>query len=45
MNEYDIIIVGAGPAGSAAAIQIANQNPDLAKRTLIGENIWKRRRQ
>lgn len=37
MFEYDIIIVGAGPAGSAAAIQIANRNPDLARRTLVIE--------
>ncbi len=37
MKEYDIIIVGAGPAGSAAAIQIANRNPRLAARTLILE--------
>jgi flavin-dependent dehydrogenase len=37
VNEYDIIIVGAGPAGSAAAIQIANRNPDLARRTLVIE--------
>ncbi len=35
MTDYDIIIVGAGPAGSAAAIQIANRNPDLARRTLM----------
>jgi flavin-dependent dehydrogenase len=33
--DYDLIIVGAGPAGSAAAIQIANTNPDLARRTLV----------
>lgn len=37
MNDYDIIIVGAGPAGSAAAIQIANLDPDLARRTLVIE--------
>ncbi|MBI5029412.1 MAG: FAD-dependent monooxygenase [Chloroflexi bacterium] len=35
MSDYDILIVGAGPAGSAAAIQIANHNPDLARRTLV----------
>lgn len=35
MPEYEILIVGAGPAGSAAAIQIANQNPDLARQTLV----------
>ncbi len=37
MTDHDIIIVGAGPAGSAAAIQIANRNPDLARRTLVIE--------
>ena len=37
MTDYDILIVGAGPAGSAAAIQIANRNPDLARRTLVVE--------
>ncbi len=35
MDEYEIIVVGAGPAGSAAAIQIANLEPDLARRTLL----------
>ena len=35
LNQYDVLIVGAGPAGSAAAIQIANTNPDLARRTLV----------
>ncbi len=37
MKEYDIIIVGAGPAGSAAAIQIANHAPEVAQRTLVLE--------
>ena len=37
MMDYDIIIVGAGPAGSAAAIRIANRMPDLKRRTLILE--------
>jgi geranylgeranyl reductase family protein len=37
MTDYDILIVGAGPAGSAAAIQIANLDPDLARRTLVIE--------
>ena len=37
MTDYDILIVGAGPAGSAAAIQIANRQPDLARRTLVVE--------
>src|SRR5512142_467342 len=35
MKESDILIVGAGPAGSAAAIQIANLDPDLARRTVV----------
>lgn len=37
MKECDILIVGAGPAGSAAAIQIANLDPDLARRTVVIE--------
>ena len=39
MNEknYDVVIVGAGPAGSAAAIRLANRNPELASRTLVLE--------
>lgn len=37
MTDYDIVIVGAGPAGSAAAIQIANRNSDLARGTLVIE--------
>jgi len=37
LTEYAIVIVGAGPAGSAAAIQIANRNPDLARHTLVIE--------
>ncbi|MBI4673001.1 MAG: FAD-dependent monooxygenase [Chloroflexi bacterium] len=35
MNEYEIIIVGAGPAGSAAAIRLANRAPQLAARALV----------
>lgn len=35
MPDYSIIIVGAGPAGSAAAIHLANHAPELAARTLI----------
>jgi flavin-dependent dehydrogenase len=35
--DYHILIVGAGPAGCAAAIQIANKCPDLARRTLVIE--------
>lgn len=37
MKEYDVIIVGAGPAGSAAAIQIANLAPEVARQTLMLE--------
>ena len=37
MPDYDILIVGAGPAGCAAAIQVANKSPDLARRTLVIE--------
>lgn len=36
-GEYDAIIVGAGPAGSAAAIRMANLGPKVASRTLILE--------
>lgn len=35
MNEYDIIIVGAGPTGSAAAIRLAQRAPELAARALL----------
>ncbi len=35
MSDYELVIVGAGPAGCAAAIQIANRNPALARRTLV----------
>jgi geranylgeranyl reductase family protein len=37
MKDCDILIVGAGPAGSAAAIQIANLDPALARRTVVIE--------
>lgn len=37
MNEYAIVIVGAGPAGCAAAIHLANTHPDVARRTLVLE--------
>ncbi len=35
--DHDIIIIGAGPAGSAAAIQLARRDPARAARTLILE--------
>lgn len=35
MLNYEIIIVGAGPAGSATAIHLINLNPDLAGRVLL----------
>ncbi len=37
MSEYDIIIIGAGPGGCAAALHLANRNPDVARRTLVLE--------
>jgi flavin-dependent dehydrogenase len=37
MNECEIIIVGAGPAGCAAALEIAIRDPDLARRTRVIE--------
>ena len=33
--DYDVIIIGAGPAGTAAAIQLAARDPGLAARTLM----------
>lgn len=35
MRNYEIIIVGAGPAGSATALQLASLNPGLAPETLL----------
>ena len=32
---YDVIIAGGGPAGSAAAIQLAERDPALARRSLL----------
>lgn len=36
-SPYEVIIVGGGPAGSAAAIQLARRDPGLAERTLLLE--------
>lgn len=35
MFTYDVIIVGAGPAGCASAIELANLNASLAERVLL----------
>jgi menaquinone-9 beta-reductase len=35
IDQYAVVIVGAGPAGSAAALRIAGRRPDLADRTLV----------
>lgn len=35
LNRFDVIIVGGGPAGSAAAIQLATRAARLAARTLL----------
>lgn len=35
MSSHDIIIVGAGPAGCASAIELANLDPSLAERVLL----------
>ena len=36
--EYDIIIVGAGPAGISTALHLMKISPELAKRTLVLES-------
>jgi menaquinone-9 beta-reductase len=35
MQEYDIIIIGAGPSGCATAIELANRDQNLAPRVLL----------
>jgi flavin-dependent dehydrogenase len=35
MDNYQIIIAGAGPSGCAAALQLCNLDPDLAGRVLL----------
>jgi geranylgeranyl reductase family protein len=35
MQEYEVIIAGAGPSGSAAALQLTNLDPDLADKVLL----------
>lgn len=35
MQEYEIIIVGAGPAGCATALELAKLDPSLAPRVLL----------
>ncbi len=37
MKEFDVAIVGAGPAGSATALELAQVSPDLAARTILLE--------
>lgn len=35
MTDFEIIVVGAGPSGSATALQLAHIAPDLAERVLL----------
>ncbi|MGB9775078.1 MAG: NAD(P)-binding protein, partial [Anaerolineae bacterium] len=37
METYDVIIVGAGPAGLSTALHLQQMSPDLASRTVILE--------
>jgi menaquinone-9 beta-reductase len=35
VTEHAVVVVGAGPAGAAAALRLAARRPDLARRTLV----------
>lgn len=40
IEAFDIVIVGAGPAGCSAALHLAECSPELAKRTLVIDAAW-----
>ena len=35
VTEHAVVVVGAGPAGAAAALRLAARRPDVARRTLV----------